>query len=140
MIKHPYVETIETYYLGCNARDFDLMVSTFVDDVVHYFVDHAPVRGAQGLANYWCKVAPKTAATWAVDHAIVAEPEAVIEWSMPWTPPVTGAAEVLRGTEWFVFTNGKIAEIRSYHCNFFLNAPKNRALHGFDYASRGYPN
>jgi hypothetical protein len=136
--QHPYVETIERYYHGCNTHDVALMKSTFTDDVVHYFVDHSAVRGASDLANYWSKVAPLTQATWTVDHAIVQEPEAVIEWSMQWTPPATGAPEILRGTEWFIFRDGRIAEIRSYHCNYFLNAPENRALHGFDYAGRGY--
>ena len=138
MAEHRYIKTIKTYYRGCSSRDFELMVSTFVDDVVHYFVDHSPVIGAEALANYWCKVGPITQATWHVDHAIVQEPEAVIEWSMPWTPKSTGNPEVLRGTEWFIFAGEKITEIRSYHCNFYLSNPVNRALHGFNYPGRGY--
>ena len=138
MAEHRFIETIKAYYQGCNSRDFDLMVSTFADDVVYYFVDHSPVIGSEALANYWCKVGPITQATWLVDHAIVQEPEAVIEWSMPWTPKSTGSPEVLRGTEWFIFAGEKIAEIRSYHCNYYLSDPVNRALHGFDYHGRGY--
>ncbi len=94
------------------------------------------------LANYWAKVAPKTQANWQLDHAIVEEPEAVIEWSMQWVP---GSAlkqneepEILRGSEWYIFREGKIAEIRSYHNNFYLQDPKNRELHDFDYDGRGY--
>ena len=52
MAEHRFIKTIKTYYQGCNSRDFDLMVSTFADDVVHYFVDHSPVIGAEALANY----------------------------------------------------------------------------------------
>ena len=113
-------------------------MSTFTDDVVHYFVDHSVVESAAGLANYWAKVAPKTQANWQLDHAIVEEPEAVIEWSMEWVPRQTGAPELLRGSEWYIFREGKIAEIRSYHNNYYLQAPENRELHNFDYRVRGY--
>ena len=68
---HPYVETIRRYYEGCNTGDFDLMMSTFTEDVVHYFVDHAPVVSGERLANYWVKVGPRTQAHWTVDHALV---------------------------------------------------------------------
>ena len=135
---HPHVRAILTYYQGCNTADFHLMKSTFTPEVVHYFVDHGAVRGADALANYWCKVGPKTAANWALDHAIVQGSEAVIEWSMRWTPAATGVPEVLRGTEWYLFEDGLIREIRSYHNNFYLQSPENRHLHDFDYAGRGY--
>ena len=114
------------------------MMSTFTDDVVHFFVDHSAVRGAQALANYWAKVAPRTQANWQLDHALVQDDEAVIEWSMRWLPRDRDQAEVLRGSEWYVFKNGLIAEIRSYHANCYLAHPDNRALHDFDYAGRGY--
>lgn len=135
---HPYIEVIQTYYRGCNTADVELMMSTFTDDVVHYFVDHSAVRGAQGLANYWAKVAPRTQANWQLDHALVQAPEAVIEWSMSWVPAQTGAAELLRGSEWYLFRDDKIAEIRSYHNNYYLQEPANRELWDFDYAARGY--
>ena len=57
---------------------------------------------------------------------------------MQWRPPDTGKLERLRGTEWFVFRDGKIAEIRSYHNNHRLQHSDNRALHGFPYRERGY--
>lgn len=114
------------------------MMSTFTDDVVHYFVDHSAVRGADGLANYWAKIAPRTQANWVLDHALVQEPEAVIEWSMRWVPAQTGEPEILRGSEWYLFRDDKIAEIRSYHNNYFIQDPENRALHGFDYSGRTY--
>lgn len=138
MTKHPYIQIIERYYDACNQRDAALMKSTFTDDVVHYFVDHEPVRSAEGLANYWCKVAPKTDATWGVDHSLVREPEAVIEWSMRWKPPGELRHEILRGTEWFIFVDNKISEIRSYHCNYFLNDRRNCQLRDFDYGARKY--
>lgn len=135
---HPFIETIKRYYEGCNTADVDLMKSTFTDDIVHYFVDHSEVVGADNLANYWAKVGPRTQANWQLDHAIVEEHEAVIEWSMRWVPAATGEAEILRGSEWYIFREGRIAEIRSYHNNYYLQDPNNRELHGFDYADRGY--
>ncbi|MEM7078207.1 MAG: nuclear transport factor 2 family protein [Pseudomonadota bacterium] len=135
---HRYIELIKTYYQGCNTADFELLMSTFTGDVVHYFVDHSAVRSAAGLANYWVKVQPRTQANWVLDHALVQEPEAVIEWSMRWVPPATGKPEVLRGSEWYLFRDDRIAEIRSYHANHYLSAPANRALHDFDYAGRKY--
>ena len=135
---HAYIETIKRYYEGCNTQDIELMMSTFTDDVVHYFVDHSAVHGAQGLANYWAKVAPRTEANWQLDHAVVQDDEAVIEWSMRWTPIGHDSPEVLRGAEWYIFRDSKISEIRSYHNNYYLQDPANRALHDFDYAERGY--
>ena len=136
---HRYAGIILDYYRGCNTADHGLLMSTLADSGVHYFVDHSPVETASGLANYWVKVGPRTKATWHLDHIIVQEAEAVIEWSMQWTPAATGEVEVLRGTEWYRFdSTDRITEIRSYHNNFFLHAPENRALHGFDYAGRGY--
>lgn len=135
---HRYTEIIKRYYEGCSTADFDLMMSTFDPDIVHYFVDHAPVIGAAALANYWVKVGPKTKASWALDHIIIQEPEAVIEWSMPWTPPVDQKRQTLRGTEWYIFRDDKITEIRSYHNNHYLQNPKNRELWDFPYIERGY--
>lgn len=135
---HRYIDLINTYYTGCNTANIDLMMSTFADDVVHYFVDHGAVQGARGLANYWSKVGPRTRANWVLDHAVVQDAEAVIEWSMQWVPTHTGEPELLRGSEWYVFEAEKIAEIRSYHNNFYLHDKKNNQLHDFDYELRGY--
>jgi len=135
---HPHVRTILRYYDGCNAADEALMRGTFTEDVVHYYLDHAPVRGREGLARYWAKIGPRTGATWRCDHAIVHDDEAVIEWTMRWTPIGSDQPEVLRGTEWYTFRDGLIAEIRSYHCNHHLQSPDNYQLRDFDYRGRGY--
>ncbi len=135
---HDHIRTILRYYDGCNTADAELMRSTFSADVVHYYLDHEPVRGRDGLAGYWAKVGPRTRARWSCDHAIVAGDEAVIEWSMRWTPIGTNTPELLRGTEWYRFVDGLIAEIRSYHCNHHLQSPDNYELRGFDYDARGY--
>lgn len=135
---HVYIDIIKLYYEGCNSANYEQMVSVFADDVAHYFVDHGVVRGAAALANYWVKVGPRTSAKWNLDHAIVEEPEAVIEWSMRWTPSSTNKSEILRGSEWYLFDSNKIVEIRSYHNNYFLSNPRNRELWDFDYKGRGY--
>lgn len=135
---HPYIETIQRYYEGCNKADYDLMMSTFNEDLVHYLVDHGAVRGGAALANFWVKVGPRTKAFWRLEHALVQEDEVVIEWSMRWTPKPTGVPEILRGTEWYVFRNDKISEVRSYHNNYFLHDPRNRELWDFPYEERGY--
>ena len=113
------------------------MKSTFTHDVVHYFTDHGAVIGAESLAVYWSKVGPRTEANWKLDHAIVQDDEAAIEWSMRWRTP-EGNLEHLRGTEWYLFRDGLIAEIRSYHNNYYLHDQRNRALWDFDYVGRGY--
>ena len=136
---HRYAAIIRRYYEGCSTADTGLMMSTFDPDVVHYFVDRNPVRGAAALAGFWAKIGPRTKASWFVDHIIVQEPEAVIEWSMPWTPPQDQRRQVLRGTEWYIFKDDRIAEIRSYHNNPYLQDPRNRELWGFPYVDRGYP-
>ena len=135
---HHYIDIINRYYEGCNTGNIELMMSTFTLDVVHYFVDHSAVKGSAGLANYWAKVGPVTKANWILDHAIIQEPEAVIEWSMQWTPAKTGEPELLRGSEWYYVVDNKIAEIRSYHNNHYLQSAANRELWGFDYEGRGY--
>lgn len=136
---HRYIDIIKTYYKGCNAADVELMMSKFADEVVHYFVDHGKVVGAQALATYWSKVGPRTHAHWTLDHCIVQEPEAVIEWTMQWTPRQTGTPELLRGAEWYLFDDqDRILEIRSYHNNFHLQHPANRELHDYPYGERGY--
>ena len=81
-----HLDTIRRYYDGCNTADKKKMESTFAENVVHYFVDHSPVRGRTRLAEYWAKVGPMTHAHWEVDHSMVQGEEAVIEWSMRWTP------------------------------------------------------
>jgi hypothetical protein len=73
-----------------------------------------------------------------MDHLSIQDDEAVIEWSMSWVPKQTGEAEILRGSEWYVFKGQHICEIRFYHCNYYVNAVENPQLHDFDYLSRGY--
>lgn len=131
-------EVIVRYYNGCGAGDLDELLATLHPDVVHYFLapnpGSTPVVGAEHLARYWRKVTGMIDARWVVDHALAAGDEAVIEWTMFWRP--NGAAErvATRGTEWFVFRDGLIAEIRSY----YQQRPESTELAGFPYRTRRY--
>ena len=138
-MNHKHVTTIERYYHGCSTADRALMISTFTDDVVHYFTHHGPIRGAENLAGYWAKMQPRIQATWSVDHALVQGDEAVIEWTMSWTPPETNRQELMRGAEWYVFRGDRIAEIRAYYLNRHLAYTQPHfELAGFPYADRDY--
>jgi ketosteroid isomerase-like protein len=133
------LDVVRRYYDGCSAGDVEEMRATLTDDVVHYFlapnVGSAPVRGGEHLARYWRKVAGMIGARWVVDHGLVGEREAVIEWTMFWRPQGATSRVATRGAEWFVFAaDGRIAEIRSY----YQQQPKTTELDGFPYAARGY--
>ena len=135
---HPHVETILRYYEACNAYSTELLGATLTEDMIHYWVDHVPVSGRAALSSFAAKSASRTKAHWILDHALVNGDEAVAEWTMTWTPIGFDEPELLRGTEWFIFRDGLIAEVRAYHCNFHLEDPRNFELREFPYASRGY--
>jgi ketosteroid isomerase-like protein len=132
------LERIRLYYDGCTTGDVDLMLETLHGDVIHYFlapnVGSAPVAGAEHLARYWRKVTSAIHATWVVDHILVDGDEAVIEWTMLWTPQGADDAVATRGSEWFRFDDGWITEIRSY----YQQRPDSTELDGFPYGRRGY--
>ena len=54
---------------------------------------------------------------------------------MRWIPLERSAAEFLRGAEWYVFREGKIAELRAYD----PIGGGNHELDGYPYVERGYP-
>ena len=133
------LEVVRRYYEGCSTGDVEAMRATLADDVVHYFLapnaGSAPVHGGEHLARYWRKVTGMIDARWVVDHGLVGDGEAVIEWTMYWRPAGGDARVATRGAEWFVFADdGRIAEIRSY----YQQRPETTELDGFPYAARGY--
>ena len=114
-------------------------IATTTSDVVHYFLSpnpgSAPVRGGEHLGRYWRKVhADDRRRSGSSTTAIVQGDEAVIEWSMFWTPQGHDGRVVTRGAEWFTFRDGRIAEIRSY----YRQEPFDTELEGFAYDDRGY--
>ena len=129
---------LRRYYDACTAGDADGVAATTTGDVVHYFlapnVGSRPVAGAEHLGRYWRKVQALIDARWVVDHLVADGDEAVIEWTMFWTPQGSPHRVATRGAEWFLLRNGRIAEIRSY----YRQEPATTELDGFPYADRGY--
>jgi len=126
------------YYDACSAGDADGVAATVTGDVVHWFlapnVGSRPVAGAEHLGRYWRKVQAMLGSRWVVDHLVVDGEEAVIEWTMFWTPEGATERVATRGAEWFALRDGRIAEIRSY----YRQEPATTELDGFPYADRGY--
>jgi len=132
------LELLTRYYDACSAGDADGVAATVTGDVVHYFlapnVGSAPVAGAEHLGRYWRKVQGMLDARWVVDRLVADGDEAVIEWTMFWTPQGEPGRVATRGAEWFALRDGRIAEIRSY----YRQEPATTELEGFPYAERGY--
>ena len=126
-------------YDGCNTGDVAAMTACFTDDVVHYFLapnpGSAPVAGAEHLARYWRSVQRRIAGRWVVDNLLAADDQAVIEWTLFWTPEPGAERVATRGSEWFRFRDGRIVEIRAYYQQ---HPQATTELDGFDYRQRGY--
>lgn len=133
-----WVDLITTYYDGCTSGDVDKMLMTLHPDVTHWFlapnVGSRAVRGAEHLARYWRKVTGRIDARWVVDSVCATADQAVIEWTMWWSPEGGNKRVATRGAEWFTSEDGLIHEIRSY----YQMRPESTELDGFPYADRGY--
>ena len=129
------LDHVRGYYDALNRGDADEIASFFTDDATHYYTRLGPHHGRAIAENAELGVR-HLAAHWVLEHGIDDGNEAVIEWSMLWTDPKSGERRLDRGTEWFRFEHGKIAEVRAYH----HSNEKNRSgdLLGFDHAGRGY--
>ncbi len=136
-MEHPNIEIVRRYFDGCNGAD-GLLEATLHPDVVHYFLPPTspPVRGAAALAGYWRALREGLNARWTIDHIVAAVDEVVSEWTIFLTWPGTERRLVFRGTEWYVFLDGRIAEVRAYYGQ---DAERSCELQGFPYAERGYP-
>ncbi len=133
---------VRHYFDGCNTGDLTTITSTLHPDVIHYFLpaDMPPITGAEHLARFWAKMRRVIHARWAVDHAICAGHEVVVEWTLYWTHPDRGLRLVNRGTEWHVVRQGRIKEVRAYF-HFPASPPlieSDSELTGFPYRDRGY--
>jgi ketosteroid isomerase-like protein len=139
MMPHDMELAIRRYFAACNAADYDALVACFTPDAVHYFppgLPGVPWRGADTIARQWIWCVENLGSHWTIEKILCSAttPEAVIEWTH-WK---TASATALRGDEWYLFRDGRIAEIRAYYA-----APADRSvaiceLTGFDYAGRGY--
>jgi hypothetical protein len=140
MTTHPHLQTIARYFKGCNTADTDLMVACFTENVEAYFIAIPPIVGSRKVAKFWCRLHEGMGALWTVDRGIAEGTEAVVEWSMLWTPSKLRKDELWRGTDWFKFENDRIAEIRQYYHAPDINpGPTYNELQGYPYAERGYP-
>jgi ketosteroid isomerase-like protein len=132
-----HVDHIRSYYEALNSGDADAVAAHFTDDATHYYTRLGPHQGAETIGQMTDIAVKSIEAQWFVENALEGEgDEAVIEWTMTWRHPESGEKRLDRGTEWFVFRDGLIAEVRAYH----HGGPKNPSgnLLGFDHEGRGY--
>ncbi len=132
------VDHIRSYYEALNSGDADAVAAHFTDDATHYYTRLGPHEGAETIGQMTNLAVESIEAEWFVENALESGDgdEAVIEWTMTWRDPKSGEKRLDRGTEWFVFRDGLIAEVRAYH----HGGPKNPSgdLLGFDHEGRGY--
>lgn len=135
----PAETTVRRYMQACNDGDPDALRAAFAPDVEAYFIDIAPVRGREALAQFWRKVHEKTGALWTCDRVIAAGDEVVVEWTETWLPRGATDRVLSRGVDLFVLRDGLIREIRQYHRPAALPWSQPFEMQGFDYPGRGYP-
>ena len=131
------ISVVLKYFDGCNSGDINDLLSTLDPDVIHYFLPEQfkPIRGAEHLAKYWRKFKVLLNPIWKIDHIIAHDNEVVSEWSCLWTPEGASLRRMMRGSEWYVMRDDKIAEVRAY---FGYSDQSDTVLTGFPYGSRGY--
>jgi ketosteroid isomerase-like protein len=131
------IEVVRRYFDGCNSGELDVLLSTLTPDVVHYFLPSRfpPIRGADHLARYWRKYKTTLSPIWAIDHIIAQNDEIVSEWSCIWTPKETQRRLMMRGSEWYVMRDARIAEVRAY---LIYDDTRDAELTGFPYGERCY--
>lgn len=132
---------IRHYFAMCNAANRQGLIDCFTPGGTHYFppgLPSAPWRGAEAVADGWVRCVQDLGSKWTIEKVLASADgqEAAIEWTH-WK---TARGEVLRGDEWYVFNDDVtlIVEIRAYYASPIDHAAPVNALHGFDYAARGY--
>jgi ketosteroid isomerase-like protein len=130
------LDHIHSYYEALNTGDPERIASHFTPDAIHYYTRMAPHQGAQAIGEHTRTAVERLGGRWYVENGIEEGDQACIEWTMTWHDPRSGEPRLDRGTEWFRFRDGRIAEVRAY----FHSNQKNRSgdLMGFDHAGRGY--
>ena len=131
------ISVVLKYFDGCNSGDLDVLLNTLDPDVVHYFLParFPPINGAEHLAKYWRKFKNVLNPVWRIDHIMGRDDEVVSEWSCLWTPQGRSRRVLMRGTEWYVMREERIAEIRAY---FLCDDSADTQLTGFPYSERDY--
>jgi limonene-1,2-epoxide hydrolase len=131
------IEVVQAYFEACNTGSLDGLLATLAPEVVHYFLPPTlrPIHGAEHLARYWRKFKQTLDPVWAIDRVVAQGSDVVTEWSCLWTPAGTQRRRTMRGTEWYVMHDARIAEVRAY---FLYDATIDSELHSFPYVTRGY--
>jgi ketosteroid isomerase-like protein len=130
------LDHVRSYYEALNSGHPDRVAEHFTDDAVHFYTRLGPHEGARTIGDHTQLAVERLGARWIIEDAIEDGERVVIEWTMTWRDPGSGEPRLDRGTEWFEFRDGKIAEVRAYH----HSNEKNRSgdLLGFDHAGRGH--
>ena len=129
-------ERVRAYYEALNKGDAGAVSAHFTDDATHYYTRLGPHEGSRAIGEHTKMAVDQIDGQWQIANGIEEGDQAVIEWSMTWRDPETGERRLDRGTEWFQFRDGKIAEVRAYHHGNKRN-PSGDLL-GFDHAGRGH--
>ena len=129
------MDHVRSYYDALNSGDSDRVASHFTEDAVHYYTRLGPHVGARAIGDHTHWAVENIEGQWFVENGIEQDDQACIEWAMTWRDD-TGEKRLDRGAEWFLFRDGKIAEVRAY----FHGGKRNRSgnLIGFDHAGRGH--
>jgi ketosteroid isomerase-like protein len=130
------IDHVRGYYDALNTGDVEKVAAFFTDDAVHYYTRLGPHEGARAIAENANLGVEQIDGQWHMYNGIEEGDQAVIEWAMTWRDPESGERRLDRGTEWFLFRDGLIAEVRAY----FHGGRRNRSgdLIGFDHAGRGH--
>lgn len=130
------LDHVRSYYAALNTGDPDAVAAHFTPDATHYYTRLGPHEGARTIGEHTKMAVEQIDGQWQIANGIEEGDQACIEWSMTWRHPETGERRLDRGTEWFLFRDGKIAEVRAYHHGNKRN-PSGDLL-GFDHAGRGH--
>jgi ketosteroid isomerase-like protein len=131
-----HLDHVRSYYEALNTGEPERVAAHFTEDAVHYYTRLGPHEGAAAIGENTRWAVDQIEGQWHFEHGIEAGDEAVIEWTMTWRDPKSGQARLNRGTEWFRFRDGLIAEVRAYHHGDRKNPEGN--LLGFDHEGRGH--
>jgi ketosteroid isomerase-like protein len=130
------LDHVRSYYEALNTGDPDRVAEHFTDDAVHYYTRLGPHEGARTIGEHTKLAVEHLEGRWHLENGIEQGDQAVIEWTMTWRDPKSGERRLDRGTEWFRFRDGRIAEVRAYHHSNERN--RSGDLIGFDHAARGH--
>lgn len=145
MVGEPSGEQMEAHIRGymdaCTSGEAEAIARYFEPEAVHYFpagMYGGPFVGARGIGERFSAAVREGGSAWTVDAVVTdaARLEAVVEW----THFKQRAGVVLRGCEWYVFSErALIREIRAYYASPQAEHLTYLGLGDFDYQGRGYP-